>query len=54
MLKTYVFRNAGPETLSEIALDTETVDTLVTFDVSWRYQHFEASGVSPGVAASVG
>jgi len=54
VLKTYVFRNAWPESVGEIALDTETVDTLETFDVSWRYQHFEASGVSPGVAASVG
>ena len=54
VLKTYVFRNAWPESLGEIALDTGTVDAVEEFDVSWRYQHFEASGVSPGVSATVG
>ena len=54
VLKTYIFRNAWPESLGEIALDTGTVDAVEEFDVSWRYQHFEASGVSPGVTASVG
>ena len=54
VLKTYVFRNAWPESLSEIALDTGTNDSVEEFSVSWRYQHFEASGVSPGVAATVG
>ena len=54
VLKTYVFRNAWPETLGEIALATDTTDAIEEFDVGWRYQHFEASGVSPGVSASVG
>ena len=54
VLKTYIFRNAWPESLGEIALDTGTVDAVEEFDVSWRYQHFEASGVSPGVSATVG
>ena len=54
VLKTYVFRNAWPETVGEIALATDTVDTIEEFDVGWRYQHFEASGVSPGVSATVG
>ena len=54
VLKTYILRNAWPESLGEIALDTGTVDAVEEFDVSWRYQHFEASGVSPGVSATVG
>ena len=54
VLKTYIFRNAWPESLGEIALDTGTTDAVEEFTVSWRYQHFEASGVSPGVSATVG
>ena len=54
VLKSYIFRNAWPESLSEIALDTGTTDAVEEFTVSWRYQHFEASGVSPGVSATVG
>ena len=54
VLKTYVFRNAWPTSISAIALSTSSDNALETFDVAWRYQHFEASGVSPGVAATVG
>ena len=54
VLKSYVFRNAWPESLGAIELSTETVDGLEEFEVTWRYQHFEASGVTPGISATVG
>ena len=46
VLKTYVFKNAWPTTVSAIELSSEQADAIETFDVSWRYQHFEASGVN--------
>ena len=46
VLKTYIFRSAFPSTISSIELTSSAADALETFDVSWRYQHFEPSGVS--------
>ena len=46
VLKTYIFRSAFPSTISSIELSSGSADALETFDVSWRYQHFEPSGVS--------
>ena len=46
VLKSYIFRSAWPTTISEIALANEAADAMETFDVTWRYQHFEASGVN--------
>ena len=46
VLKTYIFRSAYPLTVGEIALTSAEAGELETFDVSWRYQHFEPSGVS--------
>ena len=46
VLKSYIFRSAWPESVTEIALTNEAAGALETFDVSWRYQHFEASGVN--------
>jgi hypothetical protein len=46
VLKTYIFRSAWPTTISQIDLTNETADAIETFDVTWRYQHFEASGVN--------
>ena len=46
VLKTYIFRSAYPSTISSIELSSGAADALETFDVSWRYQHFEPSGVS--------
>ena len=46
VLKSYIFKSAWPESISEIALTNEAAGALETFDVSWRYQHFEASGVN--------
>jgi len=45
ILKTYIFRNAFPTTISAIDLTNEETTTIETFEVSWRYQHFEPSSV---------
>ena len=46
ILKTYIFRNAYPLTIGDIALSSAEAGELETFEVTWRYQHFEASGVN--------
>ena len=46
VLKSYIFKSSWPESVTEIALTNEAAGALETFDVSWRYQHFEASGVN--------
>ena len=46
VLKSYIFRNAWPLTVATIELATETNNTIEEFEVTWRYQHFEASGVN--------
>ena len=46
ILKTYIFRNAYPLTVGDIALSSAEAGDLETFEVTWRYQHFEPSGVS--------
>ena len=46
VLKSYIFRNAWPTTISAIELTNEAAGAIETFDVTWRYQHFEASGVN--------
>ena len=46
VLKTYIFKSAYPLTTSIIDLASATVNELETFEVTWRYQHFEASGVN--------
>ena len=45
VLKSYIFRNAWPTTISAIELTNEAAGAMETFDVTWRYQHFEASSV---------
>ena len=45
-IKSYIFRNAYPLTLADIELSYETVNALEEFEVTWIYQHFEASGVN--------
>ena len=45
-IKSYIFRNAYPLTLADIELSYETVNALEEFEETWRYQHFEASGVN--------
>ena len=46
ILKTYIFRNAFPTSVGQIDLTNEETTTIETFEVSWRYQHFEPSAVS--------
>ena len=46
ILKTYIFRNAVPLTIGTIDLSNAEAGEIETFEVTWRYQHFEPSGVS--------
>ena len=46
VIKTYIFRSAYPLTVGAIELSTAEATEIETFDVTWRYQHFEPSGVS--------
>ena len=45
-LKSYILRNCFPTTIGDIALTNENADAIETFDVTWKYQHLEASGVN--------
>ena len=42
----YAMQDCWPSTMAAIELGWETTDSLETFDVTWRYQHFETSGVN--------
>ena len=46
VLKSYIFRSAWPTGIAAIALDTAETTAIEDFEVTWRYQHFEASGVN--------
>ena len=46
ILKSYIFRSAWPTTVSNIELTSEAADAIEEFEVTWRYQHFEASSVN--------
>ena len=46
VLKTYIFRNAFPLTIGTIDLSNAEAGEIETFEVTWRYQHYEPSGVS--------
>ena len=48
ILKTYIFRSAWPTTVAQIDLRSDQADAIEEFEVTWRYQHFEASGVNFG------
>ena len=45
ILKTYVLRSAFPISVGQIDLTNEETTTIETFEVQWRYQHFEPSSV---------
>ena len=45
-LKTYIFRACYPLTVAAIELTSAEAGEIETFEVTWRYQHFEPSGVS--------
>tara|TARA_R110002073_G_scaffold19062_1_gene70060 strand:+ start:489 stop:1052 length:564 start_codon:yes stop_codon:yes gene_type:complete len=49
VLKSYIFRNAWPTTVGAIELTSDQADAIEEFEVTWRYQHFESSGVNFGV-----
>ena len=46
ILKSYIFKSAWPTGVTEIALTSDAATAVETFDVTWRYQHFEVSGVN--------
>ena len=46
ILKSYIFRAAYPLTVAAIELSNAEATEIETFEVTWRYQHFEPSGVS--------
>jgi len=47
VLKSYILRNCWPTTSgSAIELSMDSESAVEEFSVSWRYQHFEASGVN--------
>ena len=46
ILKTYIFRAAYPLSIAQIDLSTAEATEIETFEVHWRYQHFEPSAVS--------
>ena len=50
-MKTYVFRDAWPISISTIDLTSDAADSLEEFEVSWRYHYFEASEVSKGLGS---
>ena len=46
ILKSYIFRSAWPISVSAIDLTSENATAIEEFNVTWRYQHFEASAVN--------
>ena len=46
ILKSYIFRNSWPTSIAAIDLTSDAADAIEEFEVTWRYQHFEASGVN--------
>ncbi len=46
VLKSYIFRSAWPTGITAIDLTQDAATDIETFDITWRYQHFEASGVN--------
>jgi hypothetical protein len=46
ILKSYIFRSAWPTSVATIELTSDAAADIETFEVTWRYQHFEASGVN--------
>ena len=46
VLKSYIFRNAFPTSIGVIELSNAEATEIETFPITFRYQHFEPSGVS--------
>ena len=49
VLKQYIFRYAWPTSVAAIDLTSDQADAIEEFDITWRYQYFEASKVSSAV-----
>jgi hypothetical protein len=45
VLKQYILTNCWPTVIAPIELSYDTVSEVETFDVTWRYTSFSASGV---------
>jgi len=45
LLKSYTLKNCWPTSIAAIDLNYDTVSEIETFDVTWRYTDFSASGV---------
>ena len=45
VLKTYRLKNCWPTAIGAIDLNADTVSEIETFDITWRYTSFVASGV---------
>ena len=52
VLKSYIFKSAWPTSVSSIELTSDTADAIEEFEVTWRYQHFEPSGMPSGGVGS--
>ena len=46
ILKSFIFRSAWPVNVGAIELTSDAAADIETFECTWRYQHFEASGVN--------
>ncbi len=46
VLKSYILRNCFPLSVADIPLTSAEATEIETFDVVWKYQNFEASGVN--------
>ena len=46
VLKSYILRNCFPLSVADTPLTSAEAREIETFDVVWKYQHFEASGVN--------
>ena len=46
VLKTYILRACFPQAIGQVDLSYDTTNALEEFEVTWRYQHFETSGVN--------
>ena len=46
VLKTYIFKNAWPKTITSPAMDAEGENAIGKFDCTWKYQNYSLSGVN--------
>ena len=46
VLKTYIFKNAWPKTISGLSLDSANESAIAEFTCTWKYQNYSLSGVN--------